>query len=46
MNKKWLYSLLSGVFAVGMLAACNGDMDDDPGMPEEGDDMGEEDGDI
>ncbi|MBB6451258.1 hypothetical protein HNR44_003252 [Geomicrobium halophilum] len=45
MSKKWLYSLLSGVFAVGMLAAC-GDMEEDPGAPPEDDGMGEEEGDM
>ncbi|GAJ99536.1 MULTISPECIES: hypothetical protein [Geomicrobium] len=31
MNKKLLYGMLSGVFAVGMLAACGGDMEgEDP----------------
>ncbi|GAK10688.1 hypothetical protein [Geomicrobium sp. JCM 19039] len=41
MNKKLMYGMLSGVFAVGMLAAC-GDVDggDDP-MGED-DDMGGE----
>ncbi|EZH64965.1 hypothetical protein DH09_20900 [Bacillaceae bacterium JMAK1] len=37
MNKKLLYGALSGVFAVGMLAACGDDAEDPAGEP--GDDM-------
>ncbi|GAK10058.1 hypothetical protein [Geomicrobium sp. JCM 19038] len=37
MNKKLLYGALSGVFAVGMLAACGDDTEDPAGEP--GDDM-------
>ncbi|SDJ11396.1 hypothetical protein [Natribacillus halophilus] len=42
MNKKLLYGALSGIFAVGMLAACNGEMEDgDDGMDDGGEEMDE-----
>ncbi|WP_185819516.1 hypothetical protein [Salibacterium salarium] len=34
MNKKWLYVLLTGVMAVGVLSGC-GDTEEDPTMEEE-----------
>ncbi|QQK79427.1 hypothetical protein HUG20_05665 [Salicibibacter cibi] len=40
MSKKLLYGALSSIFAVGMLAACNGEGDD--GMDDDMDDGGEE----
>lgn len=40
MNKKLLYSALSGVLAVGVLAACGGVEEEDPAM--EGDNGGGE----
>ena len=43
MSKKLLYGALSSIFAVGMLAACNGEMDEgDDGMDDGMDDGGEE----
>ncbi|WP_193550777.1 hypothetical protein [Salicibibacter kimchii] len=36
MNKKLLYGAFSGIFSVGMLAAC-GDMEEDEGVPMDGD---------
>ena len=48
MSKKLLYGALSSIFAVGMLAACNGEMDDggDDGMDDGMDDGGEEEMDM
>ncbi|SDJ11352.1 hypothetical protein [Natribacillus halophilus] len=42
MNKKLLYGVLSGVFAVGMLAACNGGGMDDGGGGQDNGGMEEE----
>ncbi|WP_193556988.1 hypothetical protein [Salicibibacter halophilus] len=47
MSKKLLYGALSSIFAVGMLAACNGEMEDgDDGMDDGMDDGGEEEMDM
>ncbi|MBB5174612.1 hypothetical protein [Texcoconibacillus texcoconensis] len=34
MKKKLLMSLLAGVFTVGVLGACGGDIEEDPGLDE------------
>ncbi|TSB46682.1 hypothetical protein [Alkalicoccobacillus porphyridii] len=48
MSKKLLYSMMAGIFSVGMLAACGGEGGDemepgtDPAQDPAGDEMGEE----
>ena len=50
MSKKLLYSMMAGIFSVGMLAACgDGGTDEmDPGDPVDpgGDEMGEDNSDM
>ena len=56
MSKKLMYSMMAGIFSVGMLAACGDDGTDemDPADPveptepmdPEGDELGEEDSDM
>ncbi|MBB5174611.1 hypothetical protein [Texcoconibacillus texcoconensis] len=35
MKKKLLMSILAGVFTVGVLGACGGDIEEEPGLDEE-----------